>query len=891
MKNFKVSVIMSVYNVEEWIREAVDSVINQTLDFQENIQIVFVDDGSTDDSGKICGDYQKRFPENIEVIHKENEGLAEARLSGMPLARGKYISFFDPDDILSDDVMEKVLNFYEKYGDTVDVVSIPMFLFGMQSGPHTLNYKFRNGSRVIDLLEEWNSIQLSLATSFIRRDAMSEFSADPELRTVEDAKEILKILIQKKKLGVVSDCKYHYRKRSNANLDNVQNNPSWYLPSLKKFSKWALDYSKEKLGYIPEFVQYMVLYELQWKYRQQGIVPGVLSDEEETEYQQLLFSFANCFEDQVIWAQQNIYAEHKIHLLMKKYSSLPKTWWDAGHNNIFLYYPNSCFFYNLKSLRLTISIVELSEEQLIIRGYIPSFHKELMVNKLFAYLDDSKIAEADWYEPNISFSVNEPILYKQFFSINIPLSQSSKNYNISFQLEYSFGTLRVANIAYGGLSTVQIGKCGFYLKDNWRIEGFQDRISVEALSKIGKMKTEAARILRLWRIGKPMTRKAAVLRPIVSFCKLVKRSQFWLISDRPDRASDNGEALFRYLCEKKPRGITPIYALQKNSVDFDRMKKVGKVVEYDSWLYKFIFLLSDKIISSDADYYVTNPFEGDNRCYHDLIKEKPFIFLQHGVTKDDISGWLNLFNKNIKGFITAAYPEYDSILHGTYFYTEKEVWLTGFARFDRLYQNSKKKITFMPTWRKYLFGNQLDENHYFDLKSGFEKSAYYQFYNSLFNNKKLLNAARKNGYELQLFIHPNMMKSLDYFRFSPEISILKKDTQYRDVYAESDLILTDYSSVVFDFAYLRKPIIYMHFDADEFFKGEHVYKRGYFDYERDGFGEVEYNVESTVDRIIEYMENACQLKAIYKERIDRFFAFNDQENCERIVNKILEMDR
>ena len=79
-------------------------------------------------------------------------------------------------------------------------------------------------------------------------------------------------------------------------------------------------------------------------------------------------------------------------------------------------------------------------------------------------------------------------------------------------------------------------------------------------------------------------------------------------------------------------------------------------------------------------------------------------------------------------------------------------------------------------------------------------------------------------------------------------------------------------------------------DADDFFKGGHVYQKGYFDYERDGFGEVEYDAGSTVDRIIEYIENDCQLKPKYRERIDRFFAFNDKNNCERIVKKILEMD-
>ena len=82
---------------------------------------------------------------------------------------------------------------------------------------------------------------------------------------------------------------------------------------------------------------------------------------------------------------------------------------------------------------------------------------------------------------------------------------------------------------------------------------------------------------------------------------------------------------------------------------------------------------------------------------------------------------------------------------------------------------------------------------------------------------------------------------------------------------------------------MREPVVYTHFDVNH-------YAEGYFDYERDGFGEVEYDLESTVDRIIEYMKNGCQLKQKYRERIDQFFAFNDQNNCQRVYDAIMELE-
>ena len=173
--------------------------------------------------------------------------------------------------------------------------------------------------------------------------------------------------------------------------------------------------------------------------------------------------------------------------------------------------------------------------------------------------------------------------------------------------------------------------------------------------------------------------------------------------------------------------------------------------------------------------------------------------------------------------------------------------------------------------------------------SGFKDSAYYRFYNSLINNERLLAACEEYGYTLAFLPHPNVIPSISLFDHDPRVHFYSLADAYRDVYAESDLVLTDYSSAVFDFAYLRKPMVYTHFDKAEFFGGSHVYTEGYFDYERDGFGEVTYTLDETVELLIDYMKNGCTLKEEYRRRIDGFFAFNDRDNSKRILDKILNM--
>jgi len=106
MKNVKISVIIPVYNVIDFLKECLGSVLNQTY---KNLEIILVDDGSTDGSSQICDEYKKK-DRRIQVIHKENGGLSDARNYGMKYAKGEYIAFLDSDDYVENTMYEKLYN-------------------------------------------------------------------------------------------------------------------------------------------------------------------------------------------------------------------------------------------------------------------------------------------------------------------------------------------------------------------------------------------------------------------------------------------------------------------------------------------------------------------------------------------------------------------------------------------------------------------------------------------------------------------------------------------------------------------------------------------------------------------------------------------------------------
>nr|WP_019265769.1 glycosyltransferase family 2 protein [Methanobrevibacter smithii] len=134
------SVIMASYNNDKYLEDAIESLTVQNFGFEHNVELIIVDDGSSDDSLKIAKKYQEDYPYNIRVISKKNGGQASARNLGLEYAKGDYINFLDSDDKLSPNTFKAVYDFIMK-NPAADVISIPITFFDNQKGSHILNYK------------------------------------------------------------------------------------------------------------------------------------------------------------------------------------------------------------------------------------------------------------------------------------------------------------------------------------------------------------------------------------------------------------------------------------------------------------------------------------------------------------------------------------------------------------------------------------------------------------------------------------------------------------------------------------------------------------------------------------------------------------------------------
>jgi len=352
----------------------------------------------------------------------------------------------------------------------------------------------------------------------------------------------------------------------------------------------------------------------------------------------------------------------------------------------------------------------------------------------------------------------------------------------------------------------------------------------------------------------------------------------WIVSERGSEARDNGYHFFKYLTTEHPE-INSVYIITKDSPDKKKVEALGEVVNYGSFRHYLCFVLAKVRASTHIDGYSPDIlfFYKFGKLFPDKAKK---IFLQHGIIKDDMK-FCHAEHTNIDMFVCSARPEFDYI-DKTYGYKKGILKLTGLCRFDNLKITEKptKKILFMPTWRATLRTCS---------RQTFMESDYFKQYNDFLNSKELLSLLDGYGYELIFYPHFEVHRFLDCFNTSnSRIKIADfKNNDVQDLLINTDILITDYSSVFFDYGYMRKPVVFFQYD-EAAFRAEQ-YATGYFEYKRDGFGKVVSTGAEVANEVRRIIENGLKPDSVYLDKMNSFYAFNDANNCKRNFEAICSL--
>lgn len=881
------SVIIACYNCQDYLDDAINSLLNQTLTFKEHIQVILVNDGSTDNTEEICQKYLKQYSENIIYFYQENQGQAIARNNGIKYATGKYINFLDSDDKISSNTFEEVLNFF-KQNNGVNFVSIPMFFFDGEVGEHPLNYKYEK-TKVVDLSKDWNFPQLHANASFFKVELFQKHHFATNIVSSEDALMINKMLIDNPRYGVIKNTKYWYRRRKNnsSTLNSVYLKKEFYHDRLINYFKELINISKEKYEKIPKFIQYLIVYDLQWMFRINDITEILEINEIKEVYMDIKDILSN-LDDNIILSLRDDNLNLRNHMLAIKYSNVNvdlnkvvtcQDIHSVYNNGIAHMYSGNKLIDKLDIHKIWLDIIEIRKDKLYISGYLMSFFKDEDIQIEVVKTTDSKketfIAKRVYYQNTAKTFLNCSIEDRYNFDVEIPVDNNccveiitrfigeNSNENATWNLTNDFSY-------YARLSTLS----NYSISSNYFLKFRKNKFYISKNSYFKMIKNEIPILLRILKRREEYYNSALIIRLLyIILYPYYRNKRIWLFMDKIESADDNAEHLYKYSISKEDK-IEKYFTVDNTSPDFKRLKNLKNILAFDSIKQRLIYLFAEKIISSHPDDEILNPFINKNEGQYAGLISSDKIFLQHGVTKDNVSSWLHKYEKNLKLIVTVSDDEAKSFLDEGYNYKKEIIQTLGFPRFDNLKKTkTQKQILIMPSWRKKLL--YAPPQYIID-------SEYFKAINSLINSKELIELAKKYDYKIIFKPHPRVYDYIELFDTNDYVKI-DEVTTYQELFKSSDLMITDYSSVAFDFAYMEKPLIYYQYGDD------YNFEEGYFKYKTMGFGEVVAIQEDLNQIVEEYLQNNCQMKEEYKSRVDNFYKYKDKNNCKRVYEAILKL--
>ena len=349
--------------------------------------------------------------------------------------------------------------------------------------------------------------------------------------------------------------------------------------------------------------------------------------------------------------------------------------------------------------------------------------------------------------------------------------------------------------------------------------------------------------------------------------------KIWLFAERGNDVCDNAWALFRYVREREPHRRV-YYVLEKDSPYREDVRGAGKILRRGSFLHLLLYFLPTVKISTHIFGGLPDTGLFASRAGRRFLRAAgATVFLQHGVIKNDIPA-LYAENTDLALFVCSAAPEY-AFVGERFGYPDGVVRELGLPRFDLLYDApaAARQILFFPTWRANL-----------KTSADFAASDYAAALRKILINPRM--DALLEKYNARLVFAPHF----ELRGFLREIPVCGKriSVDTGDVGAlirSSAALITDESSVMFDFAYMGRPVIYAQADG----LCDSNYPAGWFDCERDGFGEITRSEDELLAAVERVLARDFRAEEKYLRRGERVFPHRDRENRKRCHDAILEV--
>lgn len=397
--------------------------------------------------------------------------------------------------------------------------------------------------------------------------------------------------------------------------------------------------------------------------------------------------------------------------------------------------------------------------------------------------------------------------------------------------------------------------------------------------------------MKLFQLIGPTVQLLAAYMVLHVFRRNLLKLNIWTIGEKKTEARDNGYHFLNFIVKNHPE-VNLYYIIVEGSPD-EKKLPAERVIHHGTFKHKVYCLAAVNLIGGQA--HGNRPYANISAMRHvyDRLKRKgqKSIWISHGVRKDKIQS----FSPKVTPyslFTVATQTEYD-YYKKVFSIPNNKIAITGLCRFDALHEFvEKRQILVMPTFRSWLKPKDTAQNVVTKEQAElFVSSPFFHHYIELLSSNRLQLLLEKENIRLIFYLHYSFQAYRSLFTEvnHPNIVIASRDDyDVQTLLKESQLLVTDYSSVFFDFCYMKKPVLYYQFDKEEY-RGRH-YQEGYWSYEKGGFGPVLEDTKAVVDEIEDSYRHNFTLASVYNERVDKFFVPYDTNNCKRLYDAIKKLN-
>lgn len=751
---------------------------------------------------------------------------------------------------------------------------------------------------IIDLKSKYDCFPFGFGGVIIRAEAFKKQSVDPALGLEAERDFMLRLMAKAMKtcfLPYATLTAYEYEEHDNTFYRGLYMR-EWYFESITDFWMPFLQEMKVTYGSIPVFIQYNFMYSIMARFNgnMDNKNKHVIEEGHGEEYLELIGQALRLIEENIM-LNRNKVVDCITGDTMKWVYGILRNGKAYKFERFFLagkiYYGiGDTLFNSLMSLSTNILFINYRDGMLEIDGTVHPILYSMVDEVYFRYNNKKyKIRYTERYGLTKAFGA--AICKRHSFHLSIPVKDKSES---ELFCEAAIGNqLEPINIRYPShFSRVcnAFGSSHWVFGDNreYMMTAERKGIIIRKVNKRQKFIKEL-KLLKDMLMKNNYTRKYALLRVLYFICRpFMTRKPIWMYIDKIYKGGDSSEYLYKYASAKNSKDIKHYYLVDKKSTDYKRLKKEGyKPLVRDSLKHRLVFLYADMMVISNSTVYAFNGYTLTNSSYIRDLTHFHVCCVQHGMSVQKIAIAQNRLRDNTRLYFCASKYEIENLSRPVYDYVGYDALkLTGVPRYDGLKDRAKKQIMISPTWRmQAAMPVRTSESEQRDYNPLFKESEYFKVFNALINDKRLIDAAEKYGYRIKYVLHPIVSSQVDDFDKNDFVDIVPAvgDMSYEDMFCESSLMVTDFSGIQFDFAYMRKPLVYLHHKDIP----QH-YEEGTFHYDTMAFGEICHDNDELIDTLIEYMQNDCKMKPEYVKRADDFFYYRDHNNCERIYKEMID---